>query len=589
MALRPFMTTASPAAITAAEKRRVLHASSITSTAVELEARDAAHYHLSDSVAGQFTQSERRNVLLDEVQQSAQHMFATEQFANLIGYAGTGKTTTMKGVLPIVKPQVRLIDWGAFRTAGVTPSMQRRPAIALCCFTNIAARNLASKLPEEWADHCLSIHAMLCYQPVGVDEFGEATQRFEPRYHAANKLPLDAIFIDEAGTVPGDLWGKIIDAVEPTTRIYLLGDLAQNPAMYSPSPLPFAMTKWPTVVLDRIYRQEGDSQIIPNLTRIRSGLPPIHSAKDFRCDAQTVLPRNAIKARQHIHGYLSTLFKLGLWDPKQDIIITGYNESMLGQEHWNGAFRIAFNPPVYEGKRLTNPPVLINTAISSVTLAVGDKVMATDNGGRTSREKRFNNGSIGIVVDIRPNDRYTGSWDGIGEIEIVDNADLRAAWEAIREAETGVEASNGFDGIQEAEVTEDKKSRAASHIVTVVEQATGDIYELSRSAEISSLQHAYAVTCHKFQGSQARNVIVLCHSSMPNALNREWLYTACSRAQNAVFLLHEPAALITACNRARLPGKTAQEKARQLVDIYSAQRAWAMPSIPDARKLGDTK
>jgi ATP-dependent exoDNAse (exonuclease V) alpha subunit len=121
-------------------------------------------------------------------------------------------------------------------------------------------------------------------------------------------------------------------------------------------------------------------------------------------------------------------------------------------------------------------------------------------------------------------------------------------------------------------------------VVTVVEAATGEEYILTRSAEIASLHHAYAATCHKFQGSQARNVMVICHRNMPFGLNREWLYTACSRAKERVFLLHEKPALSKSIEKQLILGRNPKEKAEYLVKLY-ANRQFAIPRLPDARRL----
>lgn len=583
---------AGPAAVTRADERRVIHQSALRASAEVIEAREAEAHSLTGIDALHFVQHERADVEFDEKQRLAQDIFCREQFATLIGYAGSGKTTSMKGVLPRLRDQVRAIDWGDFRSGGAEPSMFKRPAICMATFTNVAAKNLASKLPVEWTPHCMSIHSMLCYQPVDYRDEG-GTMRFEPRYNSGNKLPLDIIIIDEAGIVPNDLWQNILSACNPQTRIYLLGDLAQMPAMHGASPLPFAMKKWPTVVLDTIYRQKEGGALIENLTRIRKGLPPVHHNNEFRMDPSYALPANVLEARRKIAQYLQILHKTGFWDPRQDIILTPYRHSMLGVDYWNGAFRMAFNPKQFDAAgKWINPPILIRTPsggeVSNVTLAVGDKVMSTTNGGKSAREARFSNGSIGIIVGIRPNERYTGSMEGLGEIGVDHNADLKAMWTAIREAEEGVDLLSELETEEAWEAdddADDKKSRAASHIVTVVEQSTGDVYELSAAAEVAALEHAYATTCHKYQGSQARHVMVIVHSSMPNFLHREWLYTACSRAQKKVFLLAEPSALVQSCNRARLPGKTADEKADNLVALYRAEKHWAVPPIPNPRAI----
>jgi exodeoxyribonuclease V alpha subunit len=54
----------------------------------------------------------------------------------------------------------------------------------------------------------------------------------------------------------------------------------------------------------------------------------------------------------------------------------------------------------------------------------------------------------------------------------------------------------------------------------------------------NNLQLAYALTCHKFQGSESRIVIIPIHKSFgPLIMQRNWLYTAISRAKEVCVLV----------------------------------------------------
>ena len=580
-------------------KRRVVSSHALRHAAEAINEREEKGYQGSELAKQDFARDERKEVKYDQSQLNALDMIIDEQYACIIGSAGTGKTTIMAGALPRLRDMVPLINWGAARSAGTEPGSESRPAIALCTFTNVAAMNLASKLPEEWTTHCMSIHSMLAYAPVdyaeseGVDASGKSRTMFEPRYHASNPMPYKIVIFDEMGIVSRDLWHNVLDAVQPDTKIIFLGDIAQLPALQGVSPMPFAMRKWPTAVLDKIYRQAGDSSIIPNLTRIRKGVHPVHAPQDFRCDKAEILPEHTLKAREQIAKYIGVLHRSNLWDPKQDIILTPQNETALGQKYWNGAFRYTFNPLVDpNGNRVSkaagnagqevNPPILIQTALQPIMLQVGDKIMATDNGGRRSTEIRFNNGSIGIVTAIWPNPEYKGVITDSGAIDVVDKS-AQDIWNMV--SEMGDELDTSDDTIQEIMAEDDDvKRRQASHIVVVKELSTGATYQLSRSAEISTLNHAYAATCHKFQGSQARHVMVICHRSMPFGLNREWLYTACSRAKARVFLMADQGSLTKALLSAQIQGRTAEEKAEALERIYMTQKSWAIPDLPEPRK-----
>ena len=54
----------------------------------------------------------------------------------------------------------------------------------------------------------------------------------------------------------------------------------------------------------------------------------------------------------------------------------------------------------------------------------------------------------------------------------------------------------------------------------------------------NNLELAYAITCHKFQGSEARIVVIPIHRSFgPMIMQRNWIYTAVSRAQEVCVLV----------------------------------------------------
>lgn len=564
------------------------HAVAAASEIQERE-NEAMTAHALESVE---TREDRAVVNFDDDQLAAINLMETSQYAIIGGYAGTGKTTTMSKALEKIQFTARQIDFAGYRTFGKATGAMR-PAIGLWTFSNVAARNLAAKLPKEWGEHCMSIHSGLAYAPINEhDDYagGDGNGRFEPRYNESTPLPLDIIIIDEAGIVPKDLWDNIMRACLPTTRIYFLGDLAQLPAMTGASPMPFAFAKWPFKILEKVYRQKEGGTLLENITRIRRGMPAVHDPKWFRCDAhdKEMLPSAPSQAARHVAAYVNSMYKLGIWDPAQDVIITPLNEGPLGKDNFNSAFRYVFNPERKDptGKSL-NPPIIIRCANAVMSFQVGDKIMATSSGGRLATERRFVNGSIGTVTRIEPNPDYKGDTAGLGERSTIEMGEAEDA--ALMEDDFDMKSmENAAHQSVEAALleTDDEEMarRQASHIVTVVEQATGEEFRLVRSAEIESLRHAYAVTAHKFQGSQARNVLVIVHDSMPFGHKREWLYTACSRAQKRVFLLHTPKALAKSIEKQQLVGRNPLEKMAALQQSYES-RKWAIPQLPSARQI----
>lgn len=67
----------------------------------------------------------------------------------------------------------------------------------------------------------------------------------------------------------------------------------------------------------------------------------------------------------------------------------------------------------------------------------------------------------------------------------------------------------------------------------------------------NALALAYAVTCHKYQGSEAPVVVIPVHTSMAFMLTRSWIYTAISRARNCCVLVGEREAIARAVRNVR--------------------------------------
>ena len=84
----------------------------------------------------------------------------------------------------------------------------------------------------------------------------------------------------------------------------------------------------------------------------------------------------------------------------------------------------------------------------------------------------------------------------------------------------------------------------------VMNELTGDRRarhrELKKNPYFNALQvkYAYAITCHKAQGGQWRNVFIDMGSIMPEAFTQldfyRWLYTAITRASEHVYLINCP-------------------------------------------------
>jgi exodeoxyribonuclease V alpha subunit len=84
-------------------------------------------------------------------------------------------------------------------------------------------------------------------------------------------------------------------------------------------------------------------------------------------------------------------------------------------------------------------------------------------------------------------------------------------------------------------------------------------FDPDREIAISKKKHdlllAYCITCHRAQGSEAPVVIIPVHKSFHFMLNRNWIYTAISRAKTICFTVGQFAAIENAIGREEMSSR----------------------------------
>lgn len=514
------------------------------------------------------------DIVWDEYQLKALEGIRKQKYACLIGAAGTGKTTVTKQLVSEIEKTVSLIDLNRTRIQQ-SDKKDMNVAIAFCAFTGRAVQQMKRVLPKEYHPMCNTIHATLGYVPERVAYLDEETNtwkeklHFKPTFTAANKLPFECIVMDESGMTPINLWNELIAALPDKCRIILIGDINQLPPVQGRSVLGFAMLNWPTYTLEKIHRQAADNPIIANAHNILAGKFPVKDLKKF---AMMQVDGGSIKAFNQTIGIIQQLHKRGLFDPFRDALIVPQNKGTIGQIALNERLVHYFNPAKkLDDGTMLNRRYVITAGYIHVTYAVGDKVMLLQN----DRERGLTNGMTGIVADIAVNGLFSGS----------------RTTHAVTEKFSGtldVEDMAGLELTEELDQKEeDKKQQQASHILTVRFGGADEGLEVpfSTAGQYTKLTLAYAFTCHKSQGGEYPNVVILIHSANIRMLTREWIYTAVTRAQNKVILLFNDRGLAQAVYTQRIKGKTVKEKAEQFLALQDKTDT-KLPNLPNPEIVG---
>ena len=179
------------------------------------------------------------------LQQKALEMAVQSGILALTGGPGTGKTTTVRGILT-------LFDELGLKTA-------------LCAPTGRAAKRLSELCRREAA----TIHRLL---GANIDEDG--IPAFE--HDENNPLTADALIVDEASMIDILLISSLLKALKNGSKLILVGDADQLPSV-GPGNMFSDVIKSgviPVIALKEIFRQSQDSGIVKCAHNVNNGIMP---------------------------------------------------------------------------------------------------------------------------------------------------------------------------------------------------------------------------------------------------------------------------------------------------------------------------
>ncbi len=394
----------------------------------------------------------RHNVRFSENQRTAIVRALETGVFVITGGPGTGKTTIINCILELLSDGNDVL---------------------LCAPTGRAAK----RMTEATGAEAKTIHRLL--------EYGGEEGVFAR--NADNPLEADCIIADEASMIDLMLMRSLLRAVQPGTRLILVGDADQLPSVGAGNVLGdiLASGAVPCARLTDIYRQSETSRIVMNAHLINHGEMPMLNEKDtdffferkatYADTARSVLAL----ATRRLPSYLG-------YPPEEAADLAVRNIQVLaparkgecGVNSLNILLQEALNPSAPGKPQLTWGETLFR---------LGDKVIQTKN-------------------------------------------DYKIEW--TRETPSGIEEGAGIFNGDVGFITAVDPGNTT--LTVLFDENREVVYE---SGDLDALEPAYCLSVHKSQGSEFPVVIMPVIGGPPMLLTRNLLYTAMTRARELVVLV----------------------------------------------------
>lgn len=293
--------------------------------------------------------------------------------------------------------------------------------------------------------------------------------------HEGDPLNCDALVLDECSMVDITLMSSLLRALKPGCRLLLVGDADQLPSVGPGNVFSDIIRSQtvPTVRLTEIFRQKGDSRIVRNAHMINRGEHP-----DFEANTGDFFRLRRLKGGTAVETIVELCARRlteNMKIPSASIqVLSPTRKGETGTVNLNKRLQAALNPPSESKKE---------KLFGEAVFRVGDRVIQTKNNYDTIWKTKGGvsgagvyNGDIGTITQIDP----------ITETLTVDFEDKLATY--------------SFEMLNE-------------------------------------LEHAWALTVHKSQGSEYRAVVLALSGDVQMLLTRGVLYTAVTRAKELLIMV----------------------------------------------------
>lgn len=293
--------------------------------------------------------------------------------------------------------------------------------------------------------------------------------------HEGDPLNCDALVLDECSMVDITLMSSLLKALKPGCRLVLVGDADQLPSVGPGNVFSDIIRSQtvPTVRLTEIFRQKGDSRIVRNAHMINRGEHP-----DFEANTGDFFRLRRLKGGTAVETIVELCARRlpeNMKIPSASIqVLSPTRKGETGTVNLNKRLQAALNPPSESKKE---------KLFGEAVFRVGDRVIQTKNNYDTIWKTKGGvsgagvyNGDIGTIAQIDP----------ITETLTVDFEDKLATY--------------SFEMLNE-------------------------------------LEHAWALTVHKSQGSEYRAVVLALSGDVQMLLTRGVLYTAVTRAKELLIMV----------------------------------------------------
>ncbi|MBI4786981.1 MAG: ATP-dependent RecD-like DNA helicase [Chloroflexi bacterium] len=311
----------------------------------------------------------KSQIALTAKQQEAVKTALTEKISILTGGPGTGKTTTVRALIQLLKA--------------------KRHTFKLAAPTGRAAKRLS----EATGESAQTLHRLLEFKPFEGNKFLRDRD---------NPLDADVIIVDELSMIDLLLMNALLKAIDITSHVLLIGDPDQLPSVGAGNVLKdlIASQFVPVTALDVIFRQSEDSLIIENAHRVNRGQMPYFSktANDFFLFPETEPEHAALRVVELVKTRMPQKFGL---DRIEDIqVLSPMHRGLAGVGELNRMLQDALNPAEPGKKEWRH---------GSRVFRIGDKVLQT----RNNYNKQVYNGDLGRVVEMDAEDQMlVVSFDG---------------------------------------------------------------------------------------------------------------------------------------------------------------------------------